>query len=364
MLLKTGGRRLAANAPDGCLDENDLPDFMEGVSDELTTASGGNSDITPHPPQEGSRTKHDSLYKRLMHIIHGAKLNCVTARPMTYQKQWSAITNFEKTQVHPRNPDLTLKTLQLRFPECMSQQGLEDQFLRIAEKWPAGERAHAYALFVATGITRHEDERTTIDYKIKQGTKKVGERSIPDFVSKSIDVKFTIKVSAREGESSKAPYLVLAKALADSAGTPRWIRAYAQPIETETSFVPVDSDLERDALAKLRCIAKIQETHNRKYTILKPVLGIKTSRGLCRPDFIVRRNGRRSVKDTIVVETMGYESIDYRSRKTSTHYIMEAIGEIFEDERAGSSPKEADERLWKYLTAWFIKSDEQRVTSR
>lgn len=142
------------------------------------------------------------------------------------------------------------------------------------------------------------------------------------------------------GQNTKGPYLVIILVGRRNGGS--WftpIRAFTQPVFSENLLVPVESDYERKTL-KILLDCQIEK----KFSITKPVADRLVSPNLrnkkpisgepaeimqpmnIRPDFILCYDQGK----TVVVETMGYQTIEYIERKKRTHPYMRVLGEIIE----------------------------------
>ena len=135
--------------------------------------------------------------------------------------------------------------------------------------------------------------------------------------------------------SARAPYLAACLVARPKTADPVCVmKAYVHPCASSCDLMLVDSNYERQTLAELK---RLQQFLSRKQSIRmvieKPMLDIRSAedfddpaiaaREPCIPDFILRSG---SVPDggapVVVVETIGFASETYRSRKAVTHEIM------------------------------------------
>jgi len=138
-----------------------------------------------------------------------------------------------------------------------------------------------------------------------------------------------------EGENhNRPPYLVIGLlSLPDqNAKSVELLNAYAHPCVAWNRLTLVDSQNERDTLALLiKCRDWLAANHNVTFTIEKPLFdkGTKETddpREVCIPDFILRSKGSIVRNPLIVVETMGYDTVDYRTRKARMHSLFVRVG--------------------------------------
>ena len=138
-----------------------------------------------------------------------------------------------------------------------------------------------------------------------------------------------------EGENhNRPPYLVIGLlSLPDqNAKSVELLNAYAHPCVAWNRLTLVDSQNERDTLALLiKCRDWLATNHHVTFTIEKPLFdkGPKETddpREVCIPDFILRPKGSGVINPLIVVETMGYDTVDYRTRKARMRSLFERVG--------------------------------------
>ncbi|MEB1794402.1 hypothetical protein VDR45_01385 [Xanthomonas campestris pv. campestris] len=147
------------------------------------------------------------------------------------------------------------------------------------------------------------------------------------------------------GENTPSPWLAIALASKRPRSAAEIDRVYLHPVDGETEYFLVDSDLERQTLRFLRRRLSQMTRANRPYTIIKPLIDLKVTsedgEARVRPDFIVRAK-----KGDLIVETMGYEDTGYITRKQSTHDLMKLLPSF---ERLFAHQKGSDKDLMDTL---------------
>jgi hypothetical protein len=135
--------------------------------------------------------------------------------------------------------------------------------------------------------------------------------------------------------SARAPYFATCLIARPKEADPVCVmKAYVHPCASSRDLMLVDSNYERQTLAELRRLQQfLSHKQSIRMVIEKPMLEIRSgddfddpasaAREPCIPDFILRTDG---VPDggapIVVIETMGFASETYRSRKADTHEIM------------------------------------------
>jgi hypothetical protein len=135
--------------------------------------------------------------------------------------------------------------------------------------------------------------------------------------------------------SARAPYLAACLVARPKADDPVCLmKAYVHPCASVRDLMLVDSNYERRTLAELKRLQQfLSYRQDIRMMIEKPMFDIHneedfddpaiTAREPCIPDFILRAD---TVPDggeaVVVVETMGFASETYRSRKAVTHQLM------------------------------------------
>lgn len=138
---------------------------------------------------------------------------------------------------------------------------------------------------------------------------------------------------ATEALAARSPYLVICLiAAANEGDTPEVLKAYAHPCLSENDLMMVDSNLERLTFTQLQSIQTWLHTNKeREVAIEKPLFDIgpevaedENPREPCVPDFVVKIEPKHPDGDgnQIIVETMGFDADDYRTRKARMHPLM------------------------------------------
>jgi hypothetical protein len=132
--------------------------------------------------------------------------------------------------------------------------------------------------------------------------------------------------------SARAPYVAACLVARPKAADPVCVmKAYVHPCVSARDLMLVDSNFERRTLGELKRLQ--QFLSHKRMVIEKPMLDIPNgedfddaaiaAREPCIPDFLLQTdpapNGGAVV---VVVETMGFASETYRSRKAVTHQLM------------------------------------------
>lgn len=116
--------------------------------------------------------------------------------------------------------------------------------------------------------------------------------------------------------------------------------------------VPVESGAERQAFATLRKTLQIlrREFDTVTFTLEKPLFETDTQYGPCLPDFIIQARpeaweGWESIR--FMIEVMGLEEADHRSRREETHRAMKELGTlcVMEADRLGTREGLASEGI-------------------
>jgi hypothetical protein len=171
--------------------------------------------------------------------------------------------------------------------------------------------------------------------------------------------------------SARAPYLAACLVARPKAADPVCVtKAYVHPFASFRDFMLVDSNHERRTLAELKRLQQFL-SHKRgiRMVIEKPMLDIRSrgdfddpaiaAREPCIPDFILRTDpvpdGGAAI---VVIETMGFASETYRSRKAVTHEIMASTTRaplVIHDFHfpAAQTRVERDRRFWS-AARWAI----------
>lgn len=167
------------------------------------------------------------------------------------------------------------------------------------------------------------------------------------------DTVIDCRLAVYGGDDAAVRYPMLMCALVGKLpdGSVRITQAYAHPIQALDWWLPVDSDLERDAVQDL--VVVMRWLHHDKGVDLEMLKPLFSWNGTgARPDFVVSHRGRP--EDCVVIETMGSDDAEYRERKVRT---MERLTghELIEDERA-RDPANAGKLLKSCVAKWALNS--------
>jgi hypothetical protein len=135
--------------------------------------------------------------------------------------------------------------------------------------------------------------------------------------------------------SARSPYLAACLVARPKPADPVCImKAYVHPCVSHRDLMLVDSNYERRTFAELRRLQQwLSAKRGIRMEIEKPMLDIgnqetlsdpdSASREPCIPDFIMRPDPLPAgVAPAVIIETMGFRSDTYRSRKAIMHEIM------------------------------------------
>ena len=125
-------------------------------------------------------------------------------------------------------------------------------------------------------------------------------------------------------------------------------QAYCHPIQREHIWCPVDSDLERAALATIaHSMEWLQREKGIRLAGLKPLF--EWNETGTRPDFVLTHEASGA---HLIIETMGFDDADYQERKVRTVGKLQAF-QVYEDKRATDT--EADSHLRSEIARWAIR---------
>ncbi|TAL72879.1 MAG: hypothetical protein EPN79_02230 [Burkholderiaceae bacterium] len=156
------------------------------------------------------------------------------------------------------------------------------------------------------------------------------------------------KLSVFGGDDSAVRYPMLMCAVVGKLpdDSVQVLQAYAHPIQALDWWLPVDSNLERDAVDDLLEVIRKLARERVELQMLKPLFAWNETGA--RPDFVVTRRAEPS--DSLVVETMGSDDLEYRERKARTVERLRKYP-LFEDERA-RDPAGARAKLRNAVDHW------------
>jgi hypothetical protein len=183
-----------------------------------------------------------------------------------------------------------------------------------------------------------------------------------------------LSVFGEKEAKSRPPYLViglLAQPYKD-ADHVELIRAYAHPCVAWDRWLPVDSNHERDTLDILVDCRNWLVDDKRKLpvTINKPLFDIGPDIGdipreICKPDFVLNIHSEAALNPVIVIETMGYDTDNYRKRKERMFLLFSQIGNrtdvpIIEHDFClkGVNDEDRDRQFFKKVAAIALKKRE------
>jgi hypothetical protein len=142
----------------------------------------------------------------------------------------------------------------------------------------------------------------------------------PDKPLDKITGKFS--VFGEKAAERRAPYLfigLIAQPYKDATHV-EILKGYAHPCLNWASLLPVDSQYERETMDVLiKCRDWLSRKYGVSYIIEKPLFDMgnddDAAREICKPDFVLRTIGQNAKTSTVVIETMGFDSEQYRERK-------------------------------------------------
>lgn len=155
----------------------------------------------------------------------------------------------------------------------------------------------------------------------------------------SPETRVTINGEHYLNAGSRGPYWTILEYRRDGKGMVYCNDAYAHAAFTLDNPVPVDSNLEKSTLKTIisACeFASHQTNHPESLSLSKPLFTMRTfkdgSEEVIHPDFIlnVAPISKQTVT-TLIIETMGYDSVDYIERKAETHNLMRQEGILLTD---------------------------------
>lgn len=190
-----------------------------------------------------------------------------------------------------------------------------------------------------------EREFFLIGYSEKLEEQKVTFRSkgkdLPPFVTAKLIKTFGESV---KNIGAKAPYWVILRFRRGDDGKVYCDEGYAHCAYKKHNPVPVDSEKERETLRTMESAAQYFVSQSTPKGKTLPVVNVKKPLFTVtvdaedgnpmevHPDFLVEILPARSHRYvTLVIETMGYDSLDYLERKQRTHPGMSQLGYLITD---------------------------------
>jgi len=165
------------------------------------------------------------------------------------------------------------------------------------------------------------------------------------------EIEGRFAVFGGDGATVRYPMLMCALVGQRPDGTAHIRQAYAHPIQALDRWLPVDSDLEREAVRDLQGV--MEWLHRAKGVDLemrKPLFPWHASGA--RPDFVL--SCPAAPGERMVVETMGTDDAAYRDRKDRMRALL-AGAFVFEDERA-RDPEGAPTHLRRAVARWALQA--------
>jgi hypothetical protein len=165
----------------------------------------------------------------------------------------------------------------------------------------------------------------------------------------TIPIEGKLAMYGGDGAAVRYPMLMCALVGKLADDSVRIMQAYAHPIQALDWWLPVDSNLERDAVDDLLGVMRWPaQEKGVELELLKPLYSWNGTGA--RPDFVISRRGRPT--DCLVVETMGTDDAEYRERKARTVERLSRY-QVFEDERA-RDPAGAGKLLRSVAARWAL----------
>jgi len=337
------------------VDQNNAPQLLGDLISDPKVAAPSNT-----PRGQATQSPHkDQLFDVLNWLIEGAGLNRCGHEPAASKEQWQAMK--ELAGAFKVLDNLTALDLLIYRNHHLFDNAYQKPFYAIAAKIakvePKLEKA-AYLLLVAEKLTHYETGSASIEtirwQDGEDGKRKKSTETIPIFCK--------IRTPAQEGRGAQDPYLVLIKLVESNKRKIRAIDGVAQPIVSPNNLFPVASDQERQTYFKLLEIGGEHVKSGGRFALEKPVRDRNTPLGDCRPDFIVTRDTGGRAANTLIIETIGLDSPEYRTRKASTAPTLRQLANtLIEDDRSGATPDQvADDLLSNQVSNWLAGESASR----
>ncbi|MCR6481032.1 hypothetical protein NU688_33080 [Variovorax sp. ZS18.2.2] len=166
---------------------------------------------------------------------------------------------------------------------------------------------------------------------------------------RQVDIDGRLAIYGGDGSPARYPMLMCALVARLPDGAVRIMQAYAHPIQAIKWWLPVDSNLERQAVRDLLSVMNwLQDDKQVLLEMLKPLFSWNATGA--RPDFVVSH--RQDPKPCVVIETMGREDASYRERKLRTLQRL-AAHTVIEDDRV-KDPTGAGKKLSSAVARWAL----------
>lgn len=267
------------------------------------------SDVTDDRTRNASTPR---LARLLWRLMDASGVNIIA--PLAVREEWSIRENFAaigraaaKIQIAP---GVELARAFWTHQKPLEAKAVYATLRRLSQDWPAEHEPQGFVLLYSQGH-------------------KANEIYLPK--GQSVSVANRVQSPAVRGNPVHGPFLtmiVVGKYPEAHGYSP--LRAYAQPIYNGRLFVPVDSQLERDALRDILAAQVLLHRRDVDLAIRKPIFDTQTPDGNCRPDFVLEARSRRTGEiKTLVVEVMGFENDAYRASKAVTHPRISHLGTLF-----------------------------------
>lgn len=190
-------------------------------------------------------------------------------------------------------------------------------------------------------------------------SKSVSAKAIsPAANARKIEVQSKVRQPLRGDPAGRGPFLTILNAdfQENDQGPIRAIQAYAQPVYNGDTLFPVESGFERDIAHLLFWLQRslFEAAPQLRIKITKPLFAWETSKGLCRPDFVLETTYGNYEPINLIVEALGMETDEYIAAKEKTLPRMREIGPVFEIRPVDISEKNAVE-TGKKLQYWVLE---------
>ncbi len=317
-----------------------LPEHMDFLLLDSKTETAAKNKVPDE--QQGKRRLHReptyALQRPLFWLLNKAGLNVLDGGSLERKARQDKLTAvLDQVEIVK---DVKLGRVTFLSLKAITEGWMQERFDKNRWRWPQDKPMQGY--LILTGDVDSES------------------RQVRENSGQSLQIDGSLAVYGRDGEST-GPYVVIV-AMAETEGRLQSIRAYAHPLRLDffkngvryTDYLPVDSGFERDAAVVLKNFAaRINSQEPGRMRIVKPLEDFDVEGAGCRPDFVVEDT---MAQRQCVIETMGSLEQEYRERKESTHRLMQTLGTLILDERAGVERKVADARLETALWRWFKAS--------
>lgn len=309
--------------------------------------AAGPDDIVPFPDDDGGEAAGDApwagprrgrrgvckVYERntlsqvLFKLLSDTLVQRVGRGPRGPADQWEAV--YRAARGIPLGEDLPLSDVLHTDP---GQLDLLVGCINARPRWPKGRRPHGVLMFTAARI---EGEVIVA----ASGARVAVEGPIAVF-------------GPGRGTTRIGPFIVaVLVASPDGYAPPGPVKAYAQPCWLAEDILPVDSSHERRTLDTLMRFRAWMAEHGYAVEITKPLydrsryyFGERDAEQVVKPDFegtIHAVDGHKFIR-SLVVETMGIDTEDYRAKKKRLKEILTSKPGQYLEHRAYDGAMQAD----------------------